>query len=274
MRSYTIQSGKYISKNFFYLLPFALLPAFFLSLCLAKEDLIFVTQALISGNIKDLRFVPLFSAISVLNFASWESVIVGIIAIVLLIACTAMLMALLEKHMRIGKRSFRGLFSKLNDNLIPTLVYACVVLVIYEVWSLVTAAGVLLMSKIPLVWLAYTLAAIIFAAAHVVLIYMLGFLYLWLPCMQITGFRAWEAFQYSYHLMAPVRYGILGVQTLLLCAVGGLTWIFAWFVADGLAFTVITTLLYVVLIMVYCVRMEIVYFDRENIERADYKRYY
>lgn len=274
MRSYTIQSGKYIFKNFLYLLPFTLIPAFFLSLSLAEEEIKCVIDTLISGNIGELHFYHLFSAVSVLNFASWESIIYGIIGIAVLIACVSVLMALLEKHMRIGKRSFRGIFSKLNDNLIPTLGYAFFVLIIYEIWSLLTAALILLVVQIPVAWLAYTLAGALFIAAHFALIYLLGLLYLWLPCMQITGFRALEAFQYSYHLMAPVRWGILAVQTVLLFAVEGLICACAWLITDGVMFTILTTAVYAILIMIYCVRMEIVYFDRENIERADKKRYY
>ncbi len=274
MRSYTIQSGKYIFKNFLYLLPFTLLPAFFLSLSLAEEEIKCVVETLVSGNIGNLHFYHLFSAISVLNFASWESIVYGIIGIAVLIACVSILMALLEKHMRIGKRSFRGIFSKLNDNLLPTLGYAFIVLIIYEVWSLLTAALILLVAQIPVVWLAYTFACILFIAAHIALIYLLGLLYLWLPCMQITGFRALEAFQYSYHLMAPVRWGILAVQAILLFAVEGVICACACIVTDGVMFSILTTAVYALLIMVYCVRMEIVYFDRENIERADKKRYY
>lgn len=274
MRSYTIQSGKYIFKNFLYLLPFTVLPAFFLSLSLAEEEIVCVINTLTSGNIGSLHFYHLFSAISVLNFASWESIVYGIIGIVVLIACASILMALLEKHMRIGKRSFRGIFSKLNDNLLPTLGYAFFVLIIYEIWSLLTTAIILLVAQIPVVWLAYTLAGLFFLVAHAALIYLIGLLYLWLPCMQITGFRALEAFNYSYHLMAPVRWGILLVQTILLFVVESAICACALLIAEPITLKIITTAIYAILIMVYCVRMEIVYFDRENIERADKKRYY
>ena len=274
MRSYTIQSGKYIFKNFLYLLPFTVLPAFFLALSLAEEEIVCVINTLTSGNIGNLHFYHLFSAISVLNFASWESIVYGVIGIIVLIACASILMALLEKHMRIGKRSFRGIFSKLNDNLMPTLGYAFFILLIYELWALLTTGIILLVAQIPVGWLAYTLAGIFFVAAHAALIYFIGLLYLWLPCMQITGFRALEAFNYSYHLMAPVRWGILLVQTILLFFVEVSICACALWIAEPVMFIIITTAIYTLLIMVYCVRMEIAYFDRENIERADKKRYY
>ncbi|MBO5480586.1 MAG: hypothetical protein J6A63_05320 [Clostridia bacterium] len=274
MRNYTLRSAKYIAKNFWYLLPFAVLPAFFLSMSLAPEEINCVVTTLMSGRINELHFYHLFSAISVLNFASWESIIYGLIGIVVLVVCVSLMMALLEKHMRIGKRTFFGIFSKLNDNLIPTAGYTFIMLIIYEVWSLLTAVLVLLSAQIPVVWLAYTLVAIFFIFMHLSLIYVLGLIYLWLPCMQITGFHAGEAFQYSYHLMSPVKWGILGVQAILLFAVEGVIEFLAVISLDPVLFTTITTALYTVLLMIYCVRMEVAYFDRENITRADLKRKY
>ena len=137
-----------------------------------------------------------------------------------------------------------------------------------------TAALVLLSAQIPLTWLAYALATVCFVGMHLSLIYVIGLLYLWLPCMQITGFRTMEAFQYSYHLMAPVRWGIMSVQAALLFGVEVLIEFLAVIGLEPVLFTLITTAMYTALIMIYCVRMEVAYFDRENIERADLKRRY
>lgn len=273
MRSYTIKAIKYIAKNFFYLLPFAVLPAFLLAMSVSQSDVECVIKTILSGDLTNIRFDHVFNAISLLNFSSWESIVFGALGVVVLLISVSVLMALLEKHMRIGRRTFHGIFSKLNDNLIPTFGYMVIVLIIYEIWSLITAGLLFLFSKIPVVWLAYTLSGIFFVALHIALIYVLGIIYLWLPCMQITGFRALEAFQYSYQLMAPVRWGILGVQALLLFVVEGLLGVCALFSMDAVTFTLLTTAIYALVIMVYCVRMEIVYFDRENMRRADEKRY-
>ena len=47
---YTVQTGKYVFKNFFYIVLFALLPALFLSLSLAEEEIIRVLNAIIVGD--------------------------------------------------------------------------------------------------------------------------------------------------------------------------------------------------------------------------------
>ena len=48
---YTIQSGKYVLKNILYLLPFAIIPALFLSFSTDENSLNAVVESFFSGNI-------------------------------------------------------------------------------------------------------------------------------------------------------------------------------------------------------------------------------
>lgn len=271
---YTVQTGKYIFKNFFYILLFALLPALFLSMSLAEEEIIRVLNAIIVGDFSTWTFVDLFCAISVLNFSSWHSILTGIVGVIVIVPCVALLMAFLDKHMRFGKRTFNGLWSKLNDNFISTFGYTVLFLTIYEVWALVTAALLFLVSLIPNVIAVYITASCIYLAMHVVLLYGIGAIYLWLPCMQITGFPAVEALQYSHQLLTPVKWSILSGQLIFLLGTEALIVACAWFLPEFVIFTVWTTALFTLLLLFYCVRMQIAYFDRDHIERADLRRYY
>ena len=154
---YTAQSGKYIFKNFFYIFPFAVLPAIFFSLSTDEQAIIVVLRAFFSGELDKWTFVELFRSISMLNFTSWQSLVFGIIGILVTVPCVALMMALLEKHMRIGKRTFNGVFSKLNDNLTSTIMYVLVLLALYEVWALIATTGIFLLARIPIKILAYIL---------------------------------------------------------------------------------------------------------------------
>ena len=272
---YTARSSKYILKNFWYIIPFAIIPAFFLSLSTDHEAVFCAMETMLSAKPTEHHFIHIFSAISVLNFSSWQAVVFGLVASVCIVVCVAMMMALLDKHMRIGKRTYNGVFAKLNDNLLSTCGYVLLVLFIYELWSLITAALLFFFTRIPSVAIAYGLSAVVYLLMHIVLIYLIGLIYLWLPCMQITGFRAIEALQYSYQLIAPVKWKILIGQVTLLLLVECLVCVCAYFTAVGSGlFTLLTTVLYTGLIMIYCVRMMVAYFDRDNIERADLKKYY
>ena len=271
---YTIQSSKYVFKNFIYLFPFAILPAIFFAVSTDEGAIINIVQALLAGDISTWSFGLLFKAISILNFGSWQSVVFGLAGIVLTIFCVALLMALLDKHMRIGKRTFNGLFGKLNDNFNSTFGVVMIVLVMYELWVLLLAAFLFLLSRIPIAILAYVLVVLVFIAFHVLLMVSVGSVYLWLPCMQITGFRAFEALAYAYQLMNTVKWKIMFAQIAVLIAVEALVCVCAVYVVVPLAFRIVVSLLYAGVVMIYCVRMQIAYLDRDNIERADVGRYY
>ncbi|MBQ8295766.1 MAG: hypothetical protein IJX87_04975 [Clostridia bacterium] len=271
---YTAQSSKYIWKNFFFVLPFAIIPAFFLSVSTDEKALIDVLTNCFTGKIQETTYSQIFRAISVLNFGSWQSVVFGIVGIVLIVVCVALLMAFLEKHMRIGKRTYTGLLGKLNDNFLSTCSYALIMIVGYELWCLFTAAFLFLVSRISVDAVAYVLTVGFLLLMHALLIYAIGHVYLWLPCMQITGFRALEALHYSYQLMDPVKWPILLGQLFFLLFTETLICLSALFAPAPVIFTVLTTVLYTALILIYCVRMQITYFDRDNIQRADLPGYY
>ena len=271
--TYTVQTSKYIWKNFLYIVPFALIPAFFLSFSVAGDAMSAVIKAFFTGELSAWNFSNLFRAISVLNFGSWESALSGFVGMIVIVPCVALLTAFLEKHMRIGKRTFNGLFSKLNDNFPSTFLFGIIILVVYELWSLIAAAMLYFMSLIPHAPTAYVLIVLVFLALHAVLLYGLGTIYLWLPCMQITGFPLMESLQHSYQLVLPVRWGIFAEQTYFLLFTEAVIGVCAVFLPESLVFTVITTALIVILLLYYIVRMEIVYFDRDHIERKDLKKY-
>lgn len=270
---YTAQSCKYIFKNFIYIFPFAIIPAFFLSLSTDEGALISVLQKFATGKIGEWEFSELFRAISVLNFGSWQSIVSGLLGVVLIVVCVALMMALIEKHLRIGKRTYNGLFSKLNDNLVSTAGYVFLLLLIYELWTLLFTAFMFAASRIPYNEAAYPLLALIFLGMHVLLIYVISALYLWLSCMQITGFKALEALHYSYQLLTPLKIKLIAVQVASLMIVEALICLCVFVAPNPVFFAVLTTALYTLMIMLYCVRMQIVYFDRDQIERADEKKY-
>ncbi len=270
---YTVQSCKYITKNFFYIFPLALLPALFLTFSTDEEALVCLVETIFSGKLSDLHFAHIFRAISVLNFASAQSLIFGVLGIAGMIVFVALIMAFLEKHMRIGKRTFNGLLYKLNDNFMSTCGYAFLFLAIYEIWTLLTASLLYFVTRISVAVLAYIFAIIVYLGMHVLLIHTISGIYLWLPCMQFTGFRALEALHYSYQLVAPVKRGILAGQLTCFLLAETLICICVMFTANPVMFTVWTTIVYAVLLMIYCVRMQIAYFDRDKIERADLSYY-
>jgi hypothetical protein len=167
-----------------------------------------------------------------------------------------------------------GVFSKLNDNLLSTFCYVLLLLAIYEFWSLITAALLFFVSRVDMAIVAYVASGLVLVAMHVVLLYLIGFIYLWLPCMQITGFRATEALYYSNQISSPAKGQILVGQLFVLLLSETIICLCALLASSASVFYICTTALYAVMIAVYCVRMQIAYFDLDHIERADLRRYY
>lgn len=271
--NYTSQTTKYILKNFLYVILFAAVPAIFFALSINEAATRSVLTNLLSGNPRD-DFWTIFHAVSIFNFSSKKEVLFGLSGIIALIVCMAMLTAFLEKHMRIGKRTLNGLLSKVNDNLIPTGGLLLLFLAIYEVWALILSALWYFVTGIPNVVIAYILLVVVYLVMHFVLIYALSLFYLWMPCVQITGFTAFDALTYSYHLLAPIQTKLVIGQwaVLLICEalIAATVLLLPW----GIVELVVAGTLYTVMILVYAIRMLVVYFDRAQLERADLKRYY
>ena len=136
----TLQSTKYTFKNFLYLFPLAIIPAFFLSFTIARKEFFLIFEAFKNTDLRGISFGDIFQTVSIFNFSSVQSILGGIIGFIAIVPCVGMIMAFTDKHMRIGKRTFNGLFGKLNDNLMSTFVFAVVLFVVYELWALIAAA--------------------------------------------------------------------------------------------------------------------------------------
>ena len=189
---YTVQSIKYIIKNFFYVIPFTVLPAVFLAFSLDKPAIERIAEGYFSGK-PHASFPELFHAISIFNFRSIQAFIMGFIGVVCMILCGALMFAMIDKHMRIGRRTWNGVFSKLNDNLISTFGICILYVAVYELWSLITSALLFLVMLPDSKVVVYILSVLVFLAMHFILLYVVSIFYLWLPCLQITGFRSlWE----------------------------------------------------------------------------------
>ncbi len=274
---YTIQSFKYILKNFLYIFPFAVLPAVLLSLSLDKSAIQDILTNYFARS-PGASFPEIFHAVSIFNFRSWGAFFAGLAGVVMMILCMSLLFALIEKHMRIGKRTMSGVFSKLNDNLVSTAGICLLYVAIYEVWALVTSALLFLTTltgdttgaKVA----TYILSAFVFIGMHCLLLYLVSIFYLWLPCLQITGFRAFEALRYSYQLVASVKGKIVLGQWISVTLSEVLLGVCVLFVPGRIASFAVAALLYALMTLMFCVRMQVIYFDRAQLERADLKKYY
>lgn len=264
---------KYILKNLWFVLPFAVLPAVFLALSLDYTAIKETTTAFFTGN-PSVGFLHLLRAWSLIRVDSWIGALIGVGVFVCVSVCTALMLSLVEKHMRIGKRTLSGAFSQLGNNLFTAVAVTLLYLVLYEVWAVITAAILYavggIVDNITGIYLLSVAAYLVLGAA---LVYCATIFYLWLPCLQHTGFNGYEALCYSYQLMINVR------GRLFLSLTGGLVFAISVFAVCAVylprpLFYAAAFVVFICLYLSFCIRMETFYFATDKLDREDLIRSY
>lgn len=262
---------KYIFKNLWFVLPFAVMPAVFLALSVDFSGIHDLAYSLFTGNL-GLEYAQIFCAWSFFRFDSPLGVVYSVLALVCLVIFTSLLLAFVEKHMRIGKRTLSGVFSQFGAHIWAFVGITLFFTALYELWAAVLSAVLFAVSAINAKGFAcflFVFVSLVFIGA---LLYLVSLFYLWLPCMQITGFRAYSAFLYSYRLAAGVRWKLIlsFLITYAPCFVllVGLSFAPVW-LAGFIAFGI-----FIFAYLSFCVRMESLYFERDKLDREDLLRSY
>ena len=270
---YTSKSLKYVFANFGYLVLFGLFPAVFLAYSLDTATVGAILRDYFTGS-PYASFSDIFHAVSIFNFHSVSATIADVLSVILAVTCVAMMMAFMEKHMRIGKKTWTGLFSKLNDNLLSTLGITLLFACLYELWALITSALLLCVSFFGSQTVIYILSVIVWFGTQIALLFVVSLFYLWLPCLQITGFRSFEALSYSYQLETGVKRKIVREQFVSMTIAEILIGLVCVFAPWAWLKLVLNSAVFAGQILLFVTRMQVVYFDRAQLERADEKHYY
>ena len=264
---------KYLFKNFIFLFPFALLPSYFLAMSADIDNLAALAEGALTGN-ADYNFLQLFTFLSPLNAEGWP------FALLFAASCAVfipMLLGFIEKHMRIGSRSWKGIAGRFNTNFLSTLIVFLLFSLVYELWALLAAglmyAVVLLLDGAASV----VLSSVVLLGAVALIAWLMSGFVLWLPCMQITGYSFVDSLSFSGQLYARRRGKLFLAVFLPLLA--GVLLQFAIAAASPLEALripayVLLELVYLFLFLYYCVLMYVAYFDAAGEERMDLAKKY
>lgn len=269
---YLKDSFSYVFKNFIFIFIFSLLPSYFLAF-VQKGDR---TSAFIASLFEDgagAGFGDVFSFLSPFNAYGW---IYSLVALILMIILLPMLTGFIERHMRLGVRSLKGILSRFNYNFVACFRLLLIFFVLYELWAVVAAGFIYLFVVLFNGVLCGVLASVCFALTLVLFCWILSAIILWLPVLQITGYRFMDSFVYEYQLYAGRRIRIflaVLVPWVLGYVFAILSAFFVWPVSALLDF-IIRELLFMVLILYYAVLMYVVYFAASGEERADLAKRY
>lgn len=271
MSSIIYEHWKYIVKHIWFVLPFAIIPSLFIALTINFSAISDFFGGLFTGT-HVTNFSDIYSVWSLIGFDSALKIVYGVCAIVTTVVGVELLLAFVEKHMRIGKRTLSGLVEQLSGHILPVIFIILLSFVTYEVWALILSAMLYavasLSSAVAVALLSFFIIIVFFA----IMVYVISIFYLWLPCVLMTGFGPYHALLYSYQLVVVVR-GKLIVSILTsfipaLLLLLGISFL-PTFVATILGFIII-----VALFLSFCVRMETFYFETDQLDREDLLRSY
>ncbi len=259
---------RYLFRNFIYIFAFALLPSYFLAMSIDVRSGELLIREFFSGD-PQFEFPALFSLLSPLNPHGWPF---ALICVATILVCMPMLLGLIEKHMRLGLRTWKGIWGRFNWNFLTTLVLIVIFMVVYELWTLLTAGLIhaeahLFNGPACSAVVGVTLIALIALAC-----YFASFFLLWLPCMQINGYGFMEAFSYSNQLVAKQRTKVflsvflpVIVATLLVVGVAAACGVAGIYVPVY----IIEELMILLLFLYFSSLMFVAYFDLTGEERLD-----
>ncbi|MDE7296444.1 MAG: hypothetical protein K2N84_04185 [Clostridia bacterium] len=263
-------SWKYIFKNIWFVLPFAIVPALFLSLSLDFTAIRSLLSAFLSGAPK-AGFLQYFNAFSVVRFDLLGAVY-SVCAYLAFSFCMALLLPLVEKHMRLGKLTLSGAYSHMGSLLLSAFVIVFLYLFFYEVWAVVLSAVLFAVASVGNVIAVYILDVLAFVVFSFIMLYLATVCYLLFPCKQVTGFGTYNALMYSYRLMSGLRWRLVLSFVMNFLAMSAAVIGFSYL--GELAFRLATLVLYLFLFLDFTIRMETVYFEADKLDREDILRSY
>lgn len=262
---------KYMFKNLWYVLPVSVVPAVFIALSLDYTAIGVFSRDFFTGSPR-MDFVDLFRVWSLIRIDSALGAVYSALAVVCLVFFAALLMSIAEKHMRIGKRTLDGVGTQFARMILPTACITLLYVALYEVWAVVLSAMLFAVSAVKATALVYLFGVLVFLLVGFVFLYLVAVFFLWLPCMQITGFRPYDAFLYAYRLMAGVRWKI--VFTIALSFGAGMALFAGVSFLPELVFRLVAFAVCLFLFPAFCLKMETVYFETDKIDREDMIRSY
>ena len=270
---YIGSAWKYVFKNFIFLFLFALIPSYFFALALDLQSLETIARNLLELN-AEVSFVTVFNCFSFINGSRWPFALVCFACLAIFMP---MILAFIEKHMRIGSRSLKGIFGRINYNFLSTFLMLVVAIAVYELWALL-ASGLVYVAVIAFGGAARTVVAIVVALGMCLLLsYIFSLFWLWLPCRQITGYCFADAMVFANQAISSKRKKLyLAVMLPYLAGVALLLLV----VGVCSAFDVIVPvfvfieIIFILLFLYFCALMFVAYFDAAGEERADLRKRY
>lgn len=266
---YLTETLKYLKSNLL------LLPALALAIaaCIPMPDTAAIGRIAdaIQDGISTATYTDWLLLFLPVNTQDWVMAAVSLVCMIVLALDLAFIHSMVDKHVRFGTKSFRSIFSSLTINFAYALMCVLTLFVFDAIISLVLAAVTTTFASIGTSGI-YIVGLVISALLLIVLLYIAGHFFLWLPCVEITGFKVFEALSYSYSLARPRRWKIFVNLLIPVASALCVTVLVAMF-ADAWTAHIVTPIVYGCAFMLISVSSYMAYAEAEGIEREDLRKY-
>jgi len=262
------QTLDYLKKNFIYLVVFSIIPAILYAINNTTLNIYTFFSKMETHS--RLNFIDVYRSFSTINY---NSIIVTLLSFMATVVFVSLILAFIEKHMRIGKKTFKGILSKLNDNIVPVFILITVFVMIYEVWAIIVSAVLITASIIFGGAELYIVCMLICIIFFILLFILMGLFVIWLPCILITGFNYSEAFVYSASLMADHKLDII-ISLVLPYILCNLIAIFIKISIGNIAGLIVLITAFILYFIYYTSLMYVIYFSLTKETREDLKKKY
>lgn len=266
---YLIETLKYLKSNLL-LLP-ALAVAIVAFIPLVNYNAMHTIYQSFTAGVTNSKFVDWFLLFLPLNVQNWATTLLSIGAYVVLALDIAFIHSMVDKHVRFGTKSFRSIMSSMTINFVYALICVLTIFVIYAVFSLLIASIMVTFALITTPYVSIV-GMVICVLLIVGLLYIAAHFFLWLPSIEITGYKIFEAVSYSYSLARP-RIKKLFVTVLIPVALAYLIAFIITLFAEAAVAYVIAPIFIGCAFMVVNVAGYLAYADAEGIEREDLRKY-
>lgn len=223
------------------------------------------------GGMLTADFFAWFKMFLIFNTTGVPQALLSVLAYAVLAIVLGYIHSVVDKHVRFGSKSFKSIMNGINGTVMYCIAGTLLFFVFHAIICSIMAAIMSAFCLIPTPY-AFVIGAVICGAILVASVLLIQIFFLWFPCLEITGFRAYEALSYSYSLCHKSMGSIFVSLALPILITSGvvlaLSLLINVYVAAvivsilmGMAFTYLSVLDY------------IIYANVEGIEREDLRRY-
>lgn len=270
------ETFSYLKKSFWLLVLICLVPAGVLG--------IFVKP------LSSMTFVPQYSKTFVRSFADVFALIFNvknlrtvyplILIFVTILIAICMCVSVIEKHFRVGKLMLKKPFSEINSTFFPVLSVELTLSAVMIVYSILLISLVSFLQYMICGFGTYpTVGAVIAAAVISIVLFIVGFctagpFMLMIPIMVIYGYSFSDALTSAFELAGKKSASVLfgGIFPFLVVLI--IEYILSFFEIIKVVSVIVSTLMYLFLLVYIVAYVMIVMFELSGLERRDNKKFH